>query len=276
MSKRKKEQVQPSLGGTGEAPQAPPSSPIRVEMVDLSTLQGMENPVRMVESEEAHETIRESIRALGLLQPLLVQERPDGTRVLVAGYRRYQALRELGYKTAPAIIIQGGDALLLSLAENTARENLNPIEEAIAILALVENGARQEAIAAALGRSPTWLSRRLSLLTLEPEVQDMVIKGELSASVAQEITAARTREIQLRVAEVAVHQGLTERATREWVSMLNSAVEMHTEASAAEGSGAQEAVANPPLACLVCGQTHVPLRWVPMCPECLDKERRGV
>lgn len=273
MPRRKgKAQTQQGLGGVPDAPQISPAT-TRLETIDLSTVGGMENPTRLVEPEEAHEALRESIRALGLLQPLLVKENPDGTRVLIAGYRRYRALRELGITSAPALITTSGPTALLSLAENTARLDLNPIEEAIALLTLVETGITQEALAKALGRSATWISRRLSLLALEPEVQDMVAMGELSPSVAQELLAAKSREIQLHVANVAKTQNLTEASTREWVTMLNSQSSQTPSPTADAGAEPPEPVATPPLACMGCGQTEVALRWVPLCAECLDSTR---
>lgn len=138
--------------------------------------------------------LADSIRAQGLLQPLLLM--PAGDRYLVvAGHRRLAAARRLGLESLPAVVRRGlerPDAIAAMLTENLQRADLNPVEEARAYRVLVDAGWTQTDVARATGRSVATVSHRLALLVLTPEEQDLVARGEIRKSHAIAEAVSRT------------------------------------------------------------------------------------
>src|SRR5256714_10482795 len=124
-----------------------------------------------------------SIADAGMVQPLIVRPLGDGRYELTAGERRWRAAREAGIQTVPAIIRDEAEAerLQTALIENMAREDLNPVDEARACAALVEDlGLSKEELARRLGRSRPSISNLIRLLDLPDEVLDLLASGELS------------------------------------------------------------------------------------------------
>ncbi|MGI8683417.1 MAG: ParB/RepB/Spo0J family partition protein, partial [Mycobacteriales bacterium] len=139
---------------------------------------------REVHEGDALSELAESIRAVGLLQPIVVRELPDGRYQLVMGERRWRASRLVGLTEIPAIVRWTPDDALLrdALLENLHREQLNPLEEAAAYRQLLEDfGATHEQLADRLGRSRSQVSNTVRLLNLPVAVQRRVAAGALSA-----------------------------------------------------------------------------------------------
>ena len=138
-----------------------------------------------------------SLADAGVVQPLIVRPLRDGRYELIAGERRWRAAREAGLQTVPAIVRDEGEAerLQTALIENMAREDLNPVDEARACAALVEDlGLSKKELARRLGRSRPSISNLIRLLDLPDEVLDLLVSGELSEGHGRAILQAPGNE----------------------------------------------------------------------------------
>ncbi len=167
---------------------------------------------------EATSGLAESIRQQGVLQPVVVRSRAEGGYELIAGERRWRAAREAGVPTIPALIRDADDrdTLLLGLAENVARENLSPVEEARAYAALIDEfDLSLGDVAGRVGRSKPAVSNRLRLLELPEDVLWMLARGELSEGHARAVLALPHDDARRRLARRIVRDGMTVRAAEK-------------------------------------------------------------
>jgi ParB family chromosome partitioning protein len=195
------------LGGMGGEPEL---AHLPVEMIHPNPRQ----PRRRFDH-EATSGLADSIRAQGVVQPVLVRPREAGGYELIAGERRWRAAREAGVPTVPALVRAADerDALLLGLVENVAREQLSPVEEARAYsLLLDEFGLALGEIGERVGRSKPSVSNRLRLLELPDDVLAMLERGELSEGHARAVLAVQGHEDRRRLARLIVRRGLSVRA----------------------------------------------------------------
>jgi ParB family chromosome partitioning protein len=169
--------------------------------------------------EELLNELTESIREVGILQPVLV--RPVGDEYeLIAGERRWRAARRLGIGRIPALVRDSDDvaALEQALVENVHRADLNALEEAAAYQQLIEDfHLTHEAVANRVGRSRTAVTNILRLLQLPPSVQKHVRDSTLSMGHARALLATPDRALQERLANEAVREGWSVRAVEEAV-----------------------------------------------------------
>jgi len=170
---------------------------------------------------EATAGLAGSIRAQGVLQPVVVRPRPAGGYELIAGERRCRAAREAGVASVPALVREADDrdSVLLALVENVAREQLSPVEEARAYAVLVDEfDLSLGEVAERVGRSKPSVSNRLRLLELPEEVLWMLARGELSEGHARAVLGVPEHDDRRRLAKRIVERGLsvrdTERAAR--------------------------------------------------------------
>ena len=164
---------------------------------------------------EATAGLADSIRAQGIIQPIVLRPRPAGGYELIAGERRWRAAREAGVEVLPALVRDADDrdSLLLGLIENVAREELSPIEEARAYALLTDEfGLSLGEIAERVGGSKPGVSNRLRLLELSDDVLSMVERGELTEGHARAVLAVPDNEGRRRLARKIVRQGLSVRA----------------------------------------------------------------
>ncbi|MBQ7739718.1 MAG: ParB/RepB/Spo0J family partition protein [Eubacterium sp.] len=164
--------------------------------------------------EEALEELAASIRQHGVLQPLLVRPLASGGYQLVAGERRWRASRMAELNEVPVIIkeLTDTEAMELAIIENLQREDLNPIEEAEGLNALVEKcGFSQEEIALSVGKSRPAIANSLRLLKLPEEIREMTKNGEISAGHARALLRFEGEALMLEVAEQIVSRKLTVR-----------------------------------------------------------------
>ena len=164
---------------------------------------------------EATAGLAESIRAQGIIQPVVLRPRAAGGYELIAGERRWRAAKEASVATLPALVRDAADrdALLLGLVENVAREELSPIEEARAYALLTDEfGLALGEIAERVGSSKPAVSNRLRLLELSDDVLAMVERGELTEGHARAVLAVPDNEGRRRLARKIVRQGLSVRA----------------------------------------------------------------
>ena len=178
-------------------------------------------PRREFDEDEMSELVH-SIQEVGLLQPVIVRATGPGSYELVMGERRWRATREAGLDTIGAIVRETSDDDLLrdALLENLHRSQLNPLEEASAYKQLLDDfGCTHEERAERIGRSRPQISNTLRLLKLSPTVQRRVAAGVLSAGHARALVAVSNSEIQDRLAQRVVAEGLSVRALEEIVTV---------------------------------------------------------
>jgi ParB family chromosome partitioning protein len=160
--------------------------------------------------------LAESIRAQGIIQPIVVTSIGSGSYTIVAGERRWRAAQRAGLTVVPVVVRQVRDdrqLLELALVENVQRADLNPIEEAEAYRTLIENFAlSHEEVAARVGRNRATISNALRLLKLPLAVQDLLRAGRLTAGQARPLLALDDPAEIERLAARAAEEGLTARA----------------------------------------------------------------
>jgi ParB family chromosome partitioning protein len=160
--------------------------------------------------------LAESIRAQGIIQPIVVSSTGSNSYTIVAGERRWRAAQRAGLTVVPVVVRQVRDdrqLLELALVENVQRADLNPIEEAEAYRTLIESFAlSHEEIAARVGRNRATISNALRLLKLPPGVQDLLRAGRLTAGQARPLLALTDPAAIERLAARAAEEGLTARA----------------------------------------------------------------
>jgi ParB family chromosome partitioning protein len=234
--------------GPGEA--APAESGGGLEQLPLASITPNQYQPRAHFDEEELTSLAESIRAVGVLQPVLVRPKGDGTYELIAGERRWRASRRVGLQTIPALVRETDDtaALEQALVENVHRADLNPMEEAAAYQQLIEDfSMTHEQVATRVGRSRASVSNTLRLLQLPPSVQRMVRDRTLDMGHARALLASPDRGFQERLAARAATEGLSVRAVEEAVRDQGAA---GAPASGAAPSGATGTVPNRPAALL--------------------------
>jgi len=169
--------------------------------------------------EEALAALAESIREVGVLQPVLVREGDDGFE-LIAGERRWRAARRVGLQTIPAIVRVADDASMLqqAIVENVQREQLNPLEEAAAYQQLIEDFSfTHDEVATRVGRSRVTITNTLRLLQLPPSIQRQLKEGSLRMGHARALLGTPDRAFQEQLARRAVAEDMSVRAVEEAV-----------------------------------------------------------
>ena len=175
---------------------------------------------RSVFEPEAFQELVHSIRELGVLQPIVVREKYEGSYELIMGERRLRASKEAGLSKIPAVIRETADENMLrdALLENLHRSDLNPLEEASAYSQLLEDfGITQEQLADRIGRSRPQITNTLRLLKLPAGVQKLVASGVLSAGHARAILGAADSERMQYFATKTINEGLSVRSLEELV-----------------------------------------------------------
>ena len=162
-----------------------------------------------------------SIAVHGVLQPIVVRALADGEYQLIAGERRLRAARLAGLETIPVIVREStdrADSLELALIENLQRENLNPIETALAYRELIDRfGLTHEAVARQVGKSRVAVSNSLRLLDLAAETREAIVAGRITEGHGRALAAITIPELQRAVLAVVLERGLSVRQTEELV-----------------------------------------------------------
>jgi len=192
---------------------------VPLELIDVNPAQ----PRRRFDP-EALEALAASLRARGILQPVLVRPVAGGHYELIAGERRWRAARMAGLEEIPAIVRNGQDAetLELALIENMAREDLNPVEEARACAALVEElGLTHEEVARRVGRGRVAVSNLIRLLDLPDEALALLEEGLLAEGHGRAVLGAADHGDRRRLAREAAAEALTVRELEARVRALS-------------------------------------------------------
>ncbi len=164
--------------------------------------------------EEALEDLKDSITQYGVLQPVILRKLVKGYE-LIAGERRFRAAKLAGLKTIPAIVREYSDIEVseIALIENLQRENLNPIEEAVAYERLLSDyGLTQELLSKRVGRSRSHIANFLRLLKLVPRVQGYLIDGTMTMGQARPLLIIEDEDLQLQAAELIISEDYSARS----------------------------------------------------------------
>ncbi len=192
----------------------------------ISEVEPRSDQPRKTFSHESLEQLADSIAQFGVLQPIIVRESAllAGTYEIIAGERRWRAAKMAGLGEIPAVILEGDDlkAAQVAVIENVQREDLNPVEEALAYDALIERfGLTQEQVAKQVGKSRSAITNNLRLLELPDEVLELLRGGELSAGHARALLGLKNEEQMAPLAQKILEKGLSVRDVERTVRLMN-------------------------------------------------------
>ena len=195
------------------------------DIVEININEIRSNPYqpRKTFDEESLKELAESIKEHGVVQPIIVKKSIKGYE-LVAGERRTKASKLAGLTTIPAIIRDFNDEEMMEIAliENIQRENLNPIEEALAYENIIKaTGMTQEKIAQKFGKSRSYVTNMLGLLNLPKETKELVEKGEISASHARVLSKMDDEKQINDIAKKVINDKINVREIEELVKQVN-------------------------------------------------------
>ncbi len=188
--------------------------------VDIDKVKPNSSQPRKTFDPEALKDLTASIAEHGIIQPILVRPAGKGYEI-VAGERRYRAAREAGLKEVPCIVRELTDQenLLLAIVENMQREDLNPVEEAEGLNAMIKTyRLTQEQVSRSVGKSRPYIANAIRLLGLTDEVLELVRKGDLSAGHGRTLLAVEDEDTQRKLAVRCVKEGLS---VRELENIVN-------------------------------------------------------
>ena len=241
-------------GGLGKGLGAliPAGEPVGIgglEEIPVSSIRPNPYQPREHFDEEELASLADSIREVGILQPVLVRETGDGYE-LIAGERRWRAARRVGLQNIPALVRDTDDASALehALVENVHRADLNVLEEAAAYQQLIEDfGLTHEEVAIRVGRSRTSVTNTLRLLQLPPSVQRMVRDRSLTMGHARALLGSPDRALQEQLAKRIVAEGLSVRAVEEALRASAAPAETNGETRPKDASSATRSLRPPGL-----------------------------
>ena len=181
---------------------------------------------RTIFDEAKIDELAKTIHTHGIIQPIVVRELEKGKYEIIAGERRFRAIKKLGWDTVPCIIRNMNDKETASMAliENLQREELTPIEEALAFNQLLEiHELTQEALAQRLGKSQSTIANKLRLLKLPKQVQDAILNKSITERHARALMPLKDEALQLKVLDEILKKNLNVKQTEERVTKLLTA-----------------------------------------------------
>ena len=190
--------------------------------LEIDTIHRNESQPRTSFDEEELEQLTQSIREVGILQPILVRPADDGYEI-IAGERRFQAAKRAGLTVVPVCIkeVDENISLEFALIENIQRSDLNGIEEARAYRELLDRiGSTQEELSRKLGKSRSAIANSLRLLDLPQDVQNLVVDGQLTSGHARALLTLQNDAARISAAQYVVDHHLSVRQTEEYVAGL--------------------------------------------------------
>lgn len=219
----------PAMGDTVSAPATGPA----LKELPVDVIQrGKYQPRRDMEPEALQE-LADSIKAQGVMQPIVVRPISDKKYEIIAGERRWRATQQAGLDSIPVVIRDVSDeaAIAMALIENIQREDLNPIEEAASLQRLQkEFELTQDEVAKAVGKSRSTVANMLRLMTLQPDVMRLVEHGDLEMGHAKALLALSSAD-QSRAAQTVVGKGLTVRQTEALVRSMQAPAKPNSSGS---------------------------------------------
>lgn len=199
------------------------------------------NQPRKIFNKSAIDELAASIEEKGILQPLIVRRMGGGKYELIAGERRYRAAQQLQLEKVPVIIkeVEDNDVFEIALIENIQRENLNPVEEALAYKDLLgKYQYTQDELAKRLGRDRSSIANTLRLLKLPENVRAYLITDKLSMGHARALLAVENRELQQKMAEQIIENDLSVREVEAMIRRLKDMPQESTSEAAPENNPA--------------------------------------
>lgn len=193
-----------------------------IQQVKVESIVPNSNQPRKYFDPEKLNALVESIRKHGIIQPIVICPIEKGYEI-VAGERRWRAAKLAGLKEIPCIIkeIEPVKRFEIALIENIQREDLNPIEEALAYKELIKNyQLTQEEISASIGRSRSYIANSIRLLNLDPSVQEMVIQDQITSGHARALLRIQDPKIQKDIADQIIQNKLSVRETEALVAKI--------------------------------------------------------
>jgi ParB family chromosome partitioning protein len=212
-------------------PEADQSAAGELRELPVALVKPNPNQPRTPFAQEALDALAASIESSGVIQPLLVRPLHDGSYELVAGERRWRAARQAGLDKVPAVVRDSEQAerLQVALIENMVREDLNPVEEARACAALIEElDVSKEDLARRVGRSRPAVSNLIRLLDLPDELLELLESGELSEGHGKALLAARGNDVRRRLGREAARHGWSVRETENRAKLASQPKERPT------------------------------------------------
>lgn len=191
-------------------------------MVPINQIEPNRNQPRKQFDEDAIEELADSIKQFGVIQPLIVKKR-DNYYEIIAGERRWRASKKAGIKKVPVIVkdYDEKEILKISLIENLQREDLNPIEEALAYQQLKsEYGLKQDEIATSISKSRTAITNTMRLLKLDERVQKMVMDNLITSGHGRTLIPIEDKEVQYQTAVKIMDEGLSVREAERIVKKM--------------------------------------------------------
>lgn len=195
-------------------------SPDGVNYLDINEIRPNVSQPRKNFDESKISDLAESIRIHGMIQPIIVRPMENGFEI-VAGERRWRAAKKADLKAIPCIVRELTDRenMLLAIIENMQREDLNPIEEALAFRSMMtQYGLTQDDVSKSVGKSRPYITNALRLLKLPVEVRNMVTEGRLSGGHARTIAGVDDEKRQIELAKLAADGGLSVRALEQMIA----------------------------------------------------------
>ncbi len=194
-----------------------------VQQVSVDAIQPNPRQPRIHFKEEDLAELAASIREHGVIQPLIVTPKPDGTFTLIAGERRWQASQKAGLRTVPVITREANNQQMLEVAliENVQRADLNSMEEAEAYRQLVDEfGLSHEMVAKRVGKNRVTVTNILRLLGLPDVVKQALVDGKLTEGHARALLALSTQKAQASAMQTVINLSLSVRQTEELIRKL--------------------------------------------------------
>lgn len=193
-----------------------------INTISINLIKANENQPRKSFDEEKIKQLSESIKEHGIVQPIVLKK--EGmTYTIIAGERRWRAAKLIGLKEVPAVIMDLTDkqVLEISLIENIQREDLNPIEEALAFKRLIEEFSfTQEELSKRVGKSRTAVTNCLRLLNLDERVQDYLIEGVIAEGHGRTLLAVNDKDLQFSLAQSIIDNELSVREVEKLIKDL--------------------------------------------------------
>ena len=192
--------------------------------IDINSIRPNSEQPRKAFDEEKILALSESIKEYGIIQPLVLNK-VDDNYIIVAGERRWRAAKKAGINEVPAVIMNLSDKEILeiSLIENIQRQDLNPIEEAVAYKKLMDEfSLTQEELSTRIGKSRTAITNTLRLMNLDSRVQEYIIEGILSEGHGRALLGINDEELQYKTAQRVIDEKLSVRQIEAIVKQLGN------------------------------------------------------
>ncbi|GEN85058.1 nucleoid occlusion protein [Sporosarcina luteola] len=200
----------------------------KVDQVKIDLIRPNKYQPRTIFSEEKIEELARTIHTHGVIQPIVIRKVDEEGYEIIAGERRFRAMKKLGWEEVPAIVrnLDDRETASIALIENLQREELTAIEEAFAYEKLLElHGLTQEALAQRLGKGQSTVANKLRLLKLPNEIKDKILTKELSERHARALISVKDPELQTKLANEAIEEQLNVKQLEERIQQVLNPVE---------------------------------------------------